>query len=132
MDLSFDRRAFTDGVKTIAPLAVPGIPFGFILGFIIQDEGLPLFAGWSMSWIILAGSSQLAAVNLLAEGASAVVIVVTVFFINSRHAMYSAALRPKPWSCACATATARSRRARAACSPSCRPPAATAPRRSPC
>ena len=49
MDLSFDRRAFVDGVKTIAPLAVPGIPFGFILGFIIQDEGLPLFAGWSMS-----------------------------------------------------------------------------------
>lgn len=95
MDLRFDRRAFLDGVKTIAPLGIPGVPFGFVVGFIIQDEGLPTIAGWSTSWIIFAGSSQLAAINLLAEGASAVVIVVTVLLINSRHAMYSAALRSR-------------------------------------
>lgn len=95
MDLRFDRRAFFAGVKAIAPLGIPGVPFGFVIGFIIQDEGLPTFAGWSTSWIIFAGSSQLAAINLLAEGASAIVIVVTVLLINSRHAMYSAALRSR-------------------------------------
>jgi len=95
MDLSFDRAAALQGMKRILPLIVPGIPFGFLIGFIIHDEGLPLFAGWSSSWIIFAGSSQLVALNLIADGTSAAVIIVSVFFINSRHAMYSAALRSR-------------------------------------
>ena len=94
-DLSFDRRAALDGIRTIAPLAVPGLPFGMVLGFLIRDEGIDRLAGWSSSWMMLAGASQLAALNLITEGASALVIIMSVLLINSRHAMYSAALRPK-------------------------------------
>jgi predicted branched-subunit amino acid permease len=93
-DLSFDRRAALDGIRTIAPLAAPGLPFGLVLGFLVNDQGIDPLAGWASSWIIFAGSSQLVALNLLGDGASAVVIVISVLLINSRHAMYSAALRP--------------------------------------
>lgn len=94
-DFSFDRRAAVDGAKTVFPLVIPGIPFGLVLGFIVKSEGIDLLAGWSTSWLIFAGSSQLAALNLVSEGASAIVIISSVLLINSRHAMYSAVLRPK-------------------------------------
>ncbi len=82
-------------MRQTIPLVIPGVPFGFVLGLIVQEEGLPKLAGWSSSWLIFAGSSQLAALNLLADGASAAVIIVSVFLINSRHAMYSAAMRDR-------------------------------------
>ncbi len=93
-ELSFQRDAFVDGVRRVFPLAVPGAPFGFVLGVLIaEEELLPSFASWASSWIILAGAAQLAALTLLADNASALVVITTVFLINSRHAMYSAALR---------------------------------------
>lgn len=92
-DLSFDRRAALDGMATMWPLMIPGIPVGVVLGLAIREEGLPLLAGWSTSWIIFAGASQLAAINLIAQGASSLVIIATVIAINARHIIYSAALR---------------------------------------
>lgn len=93
-DLSFQRDAFVDGMRRILPLAVPGAPFGFVLGVLIaEEELLPSLASWASSWIILAGAAQLAALTLLADNASALVVITTVFLINSRHAMYSAAMR---------------------------------------
>lgn len=92
---AFDRQAVIDGIRRIAPLSVPGLPFGLVLGLIIRDGGIDALAGWSSSWLIFAGAAQLAALSLLAEDASAAVIIVTVLFINSRHAMYSAALKAR-------------------------------------
>lgn len=77
------------------PFAIPGIPFGFVLGVAIADSGLDRFVAWLSSPLIFAGAAQLAAIELLAEQAGAVVVLVTVAFINSRHVMYSAALRPR-------------------------------------
>ncbi len=94
-DFSFDPRAFWTGFREVIPLAVPGIPFGFVLGVVIADSGLDQLAAWASSPIIAAGAAQLAAIELLAEQASAAVVLVTVAFINSRHLMYSAALRPR-------------------------------------
>ena len=94
-DFSFDRRAFWAGFRDVMPIAVPGIPFGFVLGVVIADSGLDQLAAWASSPIIAAGAAQLAAIELLAESASAAVVLVTVAFINSRHLMYSAALRPR-------------------------------------
>lgn len=78
------------------PLAAPALPFGFVLGYLVGETStINNFTGWSSSWLVFAGSSQLAAVELLADGASAIVIIFTVFLINSRHIMYSAALTPR-------------------------------------
>ena len=95
MNLSFDRRAVLDGVKAIWPLVVPGIPVGLVVGLVVAERGVPAFLGYSTSWIIFAGSSQLAAVQLIGDSASGIVIVLTVFFINARHIIYSAALRER-------------------------------------
>lgn len=93
-DLSFDRRAAFDGIRTIAPLAAPAVPFGLVVGFLVEDKGINPLAGWASSWIVYGGASQLVALNLLGDGTSALVIIVSVLLINSRHVMYSAALRP--------------------------------------
>ena len=95
-DLSFQRDAFYDGVRTLFPLSIPGIPFGFVIGVLIADEELlPSLTSWSASFLIFAGSSQLAALTLLADSASAFIVISTVFLINSRHLMYSAAIRDR-------------------------------------
>lgn len=93
MSLAFDRTAAVDGVRLMAPLMVPAAPFGLAVGLIIQTGGAPRLASWASSWIIFAGSSQLAAINLVAGGASAIVVILTVLLINARHLVYSAALR---------------------------------------
>ena len=95
VDLGFDRRAALDGVKAIWPLMIPGIPVGLVVGLVVTERGVPTVLGYSTSWIIFAGSSQLAAVELLADSASAIVIILTVFFINARHIIYSAGLRER-------------------------------------
>lgn len=74
---------------------IPGIPVGLVVGLLVAERGLPTFLGYSTSWIIFAGSSQLAAIELIADNASAAVIILTVFFINARHIIYSAALRER-------------------------------------
>jgi len=95
MDLGFDRKAALDGIKTIWPLILPGIPVGLVVGLVVAERGVPGFLGFSTAFIIFAGSSQLAAVELIGDNASATIIVLTVFFINARHIIYSAALRER-------------------------------------
>lgn len=83
------------GAREIIALGFPGIPFGMVIGVVVAESGIGDLAGWAGSWIILAGAANLAAIELMAEEASAAVVLLTVAFINSRHAMYSAAVRPK-------------------------------------
>ncbi len=93
---AFDRTSFVAGIVEGLPLAAPVVPFGLVLGFIIGEiSAVDDLAGWASSWVVFGGSSQLAAVNLLDEGASAIVVVVTIAMINARHLMYSAALSPR-------------------------------------
>lgn len=47
-----------------------------------------------MSFIVFAGAAQLAAVQLIAGGGSAVVVILTALIINLRFVMYSASLAP--------------------------------------
>ena len=93
--MSFHKQQFLQGMVSSIPLVAPAMPFGFIVGFLVGDTAnIDNLAGWSSSWIVFAGSSQLAAIELLADSASALVVIFTVFLINSRHIIYSAALKP--------------------------------------
>jgi predicted branched-subunit amino acid permease len=76
------------------PLLVGVAPFGLVVGVTVAELGLPHLAGWSLAWLVYAGSAQLAAVSLLAGSASAVVVIASVVVINLRLALYSAAMAP--------------------------------------
>ncbi len=89
----FQAAAARAGAAAVAPLAVPAVPFGVVFGLLVAETPqVDNLAGWSSSFIIVAGASQLAAITLLGTGASVVAVVTTVAVINARHLMYSAAL----------------------------------------
>lgn len=88
------RREFWQGAKDISPI-LPGIlPFGLISGVTTVSVGLTIGQALGMSFIVFAGASQLAALELLQNGAFLGIIFLTVGIINARMIMYSAALAP--------------------------------------
>ena len=56
-------------------------------------SGIPPLAAVSMSLVVFAGASMLAATQLLAGGAPLALVVLTAFFVNLRFMMYSASMR---------------------------------------
>lgn len=88
------NSAFNAGAMAVLPL-VPGIiPFGMIAGIAPVDAGLGGEVAILMSVLVFAGASQLAAVQLLTEGALPLVVIFTALVINMRFVMYSASLAP--------------------------------------
>jgi Predicted branched-chain amino acid permease (azaleucine resistance) len=82
------------GMRSMLPLLPGIIPFGLIAGL------TPITLGYHWSDSILAsiwmfaGASQLAAYQLIGEGASIWVILMTVAAINLRYVLYSASMAP--------------------------------------
>lgn len=72
------------------PFVVAYQPFALIVGATAADLGAPV-AGWAGSWLVYAGSAQLAAMRL-ARSDGALVAVVTALLVNLRLAVYSASL----------------------------------------
>ncbi len=89
-----NRSAFAAGFRDIAPILIGVFPFGIIAGVAAVEAGLDTFHAIAVSPIVFAGASQLATMDLIARGAAPIVIVATALVINSRFAMYSAALAP--------------------------------------
>ena len=84
-----DRQALTD----IVPLAIPAIPFGFVVGLAVTESAMPQWVAWLTAPLIFAGAAQLAMITL-AGTASLWAVITAVLVINTRHVMYSAALAP--------------------------------------
>lgn len=77
-------------------MEIGAIPFGIAFGAVaIAPAGKlsPLAAG-AMSAFVFAGSSQFIAAGLVTSGAGLLVIILTTFVVNLRHALYSATLAP--------------------------------------
>jgi len=83
------------GICHIAPIILPVVPFGLVLGLAISDSDVPNLAGWLSSPLMFGGAAQLTAVTLLGQGAGALTVLAAVFTINARHVMYSAAIAPR-------------------------------------
>lgn len=88
------RSEFWNGVKDTFPLVVGAIPFGIIFGALAITSGVSPGGALAMSAIVYAGSSQFIAAGLVANGAPILVIVLTTFVVNLRHALYAASLAP--------------------------------------
>lgn len=85
---------FWKGVKASSPLWVGILPFGLITGATAVENGMPLGAALSMSWILFAGASQLTMLTLLQQDVPIFVLIATVLVVNLRFVMYSATIAP--------------------------------------
>lgn len=88
------QSEFFGGVRAELPLMVGVVPFGFIFGAVAVQLGLPASITQAMSSVIFGGSSQFLAAPLIAAGTPAALLVLTVFIVNLRHALYSASIAP--------------------------------------
>jgi len=92
---SWSRRGeFLTGCRDELPILVGVVPFGMIYGLLALSAGLPAGTAQAMSSVVFAGSSQFIAAQIIREGAPAAVVVITVFVVNLRHALYSASVAP--------------------------------------
>jgi 4-azaleucine resistance transporter AzlC len=89
------QKEFLTGFRDELPLLLGVMPFGMIYGIIALSAGLSTGEAQAMSVIVFAGSAQFMLVQLLAVGTPALVIIVTGFIINLRHALYSASIAPQ-------------------------------------
>ncbi|HMS26814.1 MAG TPA: AzlC family ABC transporter permease [Burkholderiaceae bacterium] len=73
----------------------PGLAaWGLMTGVAMVNSGMSVWEAVAMSLLVFAGSSQLAAIPLIAAGAPAWVILATSFCVNLRFVVFSAHMRP--------------------------------------
>jgi 4-azaleucine resistance transporter AzlC len=88
------KQEFWNGVKDEAPLLLGVVPFGLIFGALAISSRLSAAAAQAMSSVIFAGSAQFIAAQLFGADTSGIVILLVVFVVNLRHALYSASVAP--------------------------------------
>ena len=85
---------FITGARDTIPILFGVVPFAMICSVAAINVGLTPFEAIGMSFIVFAGASQLAVLQLMSEGTLWLVMVLTAWVINLRFIMYSAALAP--------------------------------------
>jgi predicted branched-subunit amino acid permease len=70
------------------------VPFGLVAGASPVAKGLGADAAIGFSTIVFAGASQLAAIDVLGDGGSAIVAALAAWTINLRMVLYAASLAP--------------------------------------
>lgn len=78
----------------VAPMLLGVVPFGLVAGATPASAGLGGWTAVGFSTIVFAGASQLAAIDVLAGGGSAIVATIAACTINLRMLLYSASLAP--------------------------------------
>jgi 4-azaleucine resistance transporter AzlC len=88
------KQEFWSGVRDEAPILLGVVPFGLLFGALAISTHLSTLAAQAMSSVIFAGSAQFIAAQLVGTGTSGLVILMVVFVVNLRHALYSASVAP--------------------------------------
>ncbi|MDZ7706235.1 MAG: AzlC family ABC transporter permease [Trueperaceae bacterium] len=88
------RASFLAGAKAAAPIYIGIVPFGLVTGVSAVSVGIPVTETIAMSAVVFAGASQLAGIQLIANGAAFPIIWLAALVINLRFVMYSASLAP--------------------------------------
>ncbi len=88
-------RLFWQGTVAMLPLSVAVLPWGLLAGSFAIEAGLNPFESQALSAILFAGSAQLVATGMIKAGAGLMTMLITTFFITSRHFLYSVSMRSK-------------------------------------
>ena len=87
-------QGYRQGLRAGLPFVLLILPFAAVFGIIATEAGLTLAETLGFSIMVIAGASQLAAVQLMIDGAPFAVVLLTALAVNLRMAMYSASLAP--------------------------------------
>lgn len=81
-------------MKDAVPVVLGYIAIGLAFGVVAKTAGITVAEVALMSLILYAGSARFVMVRLIAAGMPAPTIIVTIFLVNVRHLLYSAAVSP--------------------------------------
>lgn len=88
------HAAFREGAREMVPLATGIGAWGLMTGVAMVKSGMSVVEALAMTFLVYAGSSQLASIPLIVAGAPAWVILATGFCVNLRFVVFSLHLRP--------------------------------------
>jgi 4-azaleucine resistance transporter AzlC len=88
------KETFLHGARAGLPVVLGYLGIGFAAGVVERAAGMSYAEVLLLSTVLYAGSAQFVVTSMLALGAPASAIVPTVFFLNLRHLLLSAALAP--------------------------------------
>lgn len=86
------KKLIQAGLKSIFPLCVAAFPFSFIVGAVSINSGMSVLQSTLWALTVFAGSAQMVALGLVQSSSQILVIMLTTFVINLRHALYSVSL----------------------------------------
>ena len=94
---SADRRTtrrddIIAGLKLGIPVIISAAPFGLLFGALAVDKGLSVFEATLMSAAVYGGASQMVGIELFGDRIAPWLIVLSIFAVNFRHLLYSAAV----------------------------------------
>jgi 4-azaleucine resistance transporter AzlC len=90
--MSPTRSDFLQGVRASLPIVAAAAPFGMLFGALAVDNGLTVGEAVLMSALVFAGASQMVGLELFGARIAPWIIILSVFAVNFRHVLYSAAL----------------------------------------
>ncbi|MBZ3692513.1 AzlC family ABC transporter permease [Phyllobacterium calauticae] len=83
---------FWQGFRRGLPVMIASAPFGLLFGALAIDNGFTVFEAVLMSAAIFGGASQMVGIELFGHNIPAWLIVFSIFAVNFRHVLYSAAV----------------------------------------
>lgn len=83
---------FWHGVRLSVPVMVASGPFAVLFGALAIDNGFSVFEAFLMSAAIFGGASQMVGIELFGHHVAPWLIVLSIFAVNFRHVLYSAAI----------------------------------------
>ena len=86
--------AYLSGIIGGLPFLLVLLPFGLLFGVLGTEAGLPLSQVMGFSFLVIAGSAQFTALQLMTENAPVLVVLASALAVNLRMAMYSASITP--------------------------------------
>ncbi len=84
--------AFREGMRASLPVIVAVLPFGLLFGALAVENGLTVAEAVLMSATVYGGASQMVGIELFGQKIAPWLIVLSIFAVNFRHVLYSAAL----------------------------------------
>ena len=92
--MSRTQTAFWRGLRAGSPFVLVIAPFGMLYGVVANEAGFTLIQTMAMTALVIAGASQFAATQLLADNAPVAIAILTGLAVNLRMALYSASMAP--------------------------------------